>query len=252
MPEFPTIAENERTPLVDVLLEISVWKDQRIDELEQEILKLKGETLKPKISPTKMDKEDEVDTASSENVTKPEKISKTKSLKIDETVVIHPENIPTNAVFKGFREVVVQDIIFKTHNTCYRLAQYQCADGHYVSGEMPEGFAGCHYGKELISYILYQYHHQHVTQPLLLAQLRDIGVNISSGRLSQFITENLDVFHAEKDEILKVGLSVSAYIHADDTGARHDGKTGAIKSVCVDFLKIMPQLSPASILANHY
>ena len=80
MPEFPTIAENERTPLVDVLLEISVWKDQRIDELEQEILKLKGETLKPKISPTKMDKEDEVDTASSENVTKPEKISKTISI----------------------------------------------------------------------------------------------------------------------------------------------------------------------------
>ena len=87
MPEFPTIAENERTPLVDVLLEISVWKDQRIDELEQEILKLKGETLKPKISPTKMDKEDEVDTASSENVTKPEKISKTKSLKIDERLL---------------------------------------------------------------------------------------------------------------------------------------------------------------------
>jgi hypothetical protein len=226
MPEFPTIAENERTPLVDVLLEISVWKDQRIDELEQEILKLKGETLKPKISPTKMDKEDEVDTASSENVTKPKKISKAKSLRIDETVVIYPENIPTDSVFKGFREVVIQDIIFKTHNTCYRLAQYQCADGHYVSGEMPKEFAGCHYGKELISYILYQYHHQHVTQPLLLAQLRDIGVNISSGRLSEFITENLDVFHAEKDEILKVGLSVSAYIHADDTGARHDGKTG--------------------------
>ena len=147
-------------------------------------------------------------------------------LRIDETVVIQPENIPTDSVFKGFREVVIQDIIFKTHNTCYRLAQYQCPDGHYVSGEMPQGFTGCHYGKELISYILYQYHHQHVTQPLLLAQLRDIGVKISSGRLSEFITENLDVFHNEKDEILKVGLSVSTYIHADDTGARHDGKTG--------------------------
>ena len=227
MPEFPTIAENEHTPLVDVLLEISAWKDQRIDELEQEILKLKGETLKPKISPTKMDKEDETDkAASSKNVTKPEKISKTKSLKIDETVVIEPENIPVGAKFKGYRDVVIQDIIFKTHNTCYRLAQYQCPDGHYVSGEMPKGFAGCHYGKELISYILYQYHHQHVTQPLLLAQLHDIGVEISSGRLSEFITENLDVFHNEKDEILKVGLSVSTYIHADDTGARHDGKTG--------------------------
>ena len=226
MPKFPTIPENEHTPLVDVLLEISAWKDQRIDELEQEILKLKGETLKPKIAPTKMDKEDVDKKESSKKTTKPEKISKTKSLKIDETVVIYPENIPVGSKFKGFSDVVIQDIIFKTHNTRYRLARYQCLDGHYVSGEMPKEFAGCHFGKELIGYILYQYHHQHVTQPLLLAQLRDIGVDISSGRLSQFITENLDVFHNEKDEILKVGLSVSNYIHADDTGARHDGKTG--------------------------
>jgi hypothetical protein len=42
MPKLPPIAENERTPLVDVLLELSAWKDQRIDELEQEILKLKN------------------------------------------------------------------------------------------------------------------------------------------------------------------------------------------------------------------
>jgi hypothetical protein len=225
-PELPKIAENERTPLIDVLLELLAWQSKRIDELEQEILKLKNETLKPKIAPTKMDEEEKTDKASSKKATKPEKLSKTKSLKIDETVVIEPENIPEGSKFKGFREVVIQDIIFKTHNTCYRLAQYQCPDGHYVSGEMPKGFTGCHYGKELISYILYQYHHQHVTQPLLLAQLHDIGVEISSGRLSEFITENLDIFHDEKDEILKVGLSVSAYIHADDTGARHDGKTG--------------------------
>jgi hypothetical protein len=225
-PKFPKIAENERTPLIDVLLELLAWQSQRIDELEKEILKLKNETLKPIITPTQMDKQGEVKKELPEKEIKPKKISKAKSLRIDETVVIHPENIPENAVFKGFREVVIQDIIFKTHNTCYQLAQYQCPDGHYVSGEMPKEFAGCHYGKELISYILYQYHHQHVTQPLLLEQLRDIGVDISSGRLSEFITENLDVFHNEKDEILKVGLSVSAYIHADDTGARHDGKTG--------------------------
>jgi hypothetical protein len=157
-PELPKIVENERTPLVDVLLELLAWQSQRIDELEQEILKLKNETLKPKISPTKMDKEDEADKASSKNVTKPEKISKTKSLKIDETVVIEPENVPVGSKFKGYRDVVIQDIMFKTHNICYRLAQYQCPDSHYVSGEMPQGFTGCHYGKELISYILYQYH----------------------------------------------------------------------------------------------
>jgi hypothetical protein len=61
-----------------------------------------------------------------------------------------------------------------------------------VSGQLPDGLNGCHFGNDLISFILYQYHHQHVTQPLLLKQLQDLGVDISSGRLSQFITDGLD------------------------------------------------------------
>jgi hypothetical protein len=60
----------------------------------------------------------------------------------------------------------------------------------------------------------------------LLKQLQDLGVDISSGWLSQFITDGLDVFHDEKDQLLSAGLSVSQYIHPDDTGARHDGKNG--------------------------
>lgn len=87
-------------------------------------------------------------------------------------------------MFKGYREVVIQDIVIKNFNTCYRLAQYQTPDGSYVSGQLPDGLNGCHVGNELISFILYQYPHQHVTQPLLLKQLQDLGVELSSGRLS--------------------------------------------------------------------
>jgi len=36
----------------------------------------------------------------------------------------------------------------------------------------------------------------------------------------------LDVFHDEKDQLLQTGLSVSQYVHTDDTSARHDGKSG--------------------------
>ena len=121
-------------------------------------------------------------------------------------------------------KVIGKDIVFETFNTCYRLAQYQTLDGRYVSGQLPETINGCHFGNELIGFILYQYHHQHVTQSLLLKQLQDLGVDISSGRLSQFITDGLDMFHAEKDQLLQAGLSVSQYVHADDTGAHHNGK----------------------------
>jgi hypothetical protein len=56
-PTLPKINPEDRTPLVDVLLELLAWQDKRIDELEQKILKLKGETTKPNIKPSKMDKD---------------------------------------------------------------------------------------------------------------------------------------------------------------------------------------------------
>jgi hypothetical protein len=40
-----------------VLLELLAWQEQQIAALKQEILKLKGETTKPNIKPSKMDEE---------------------------------------------------------------------------------------------------------------------------------------------------------------------------------------------------
>ena len=231
-PPLPKINDEDRTPIIDVLLELVAWQDIKIDKLEQEILKLKGETTKPKIKPSKMDDDPakdengDGDDSDKKKKRKGPKRSKTKDLKIDVTIDRHPDNIPEGSTFKGYRDVVIQDIKFETFNTCYRLAQYETSDGSYVTGQLPDGLNGCHFGNNLISFILYQYHHQHVTQPLLLKQLLDLGVDISSGRLSQFITDNLDVFHDEKDQLLQAGLSVSQYVHTDDTGARHDGKNG--------------------------
>ena len=231
-PQLPKIGNEDRTPLVDVLLELLAWQQKQIDRLEQEILKLKGETTKPKINPSKMDadsakdEDGNDDNSDTSKKNKGPKRSKTEHLKIDARFDIQPDNIPEGSLFKGFREVVIQNIKFESFNTCYRLAQYETPDGSYVSGQLPDGLNGCHFGNDLISFILYQYYHQHVTQPLLLKQLQDLGVDISSGRLSQFITDGLDVFHDEKDQLLQAGLSVSHYVHTDDTGARHDGKNG--------------------------
>lgn len=230
-PQMPKISQEDRTPLVDVLLELLAWQQQQVDALEQEILKLKGETIKPNIKPSKMDEDpaedgDQDDSDASKKKKKGPKRSKTQHLKINASIDIQPETIPEGSIFKGYREIVIQDIRFEAFNTCYRLAQYKTPDGGYISGQLPAELNGCHFGKTLISFILYQYHHQHVTQPLLLQQLRDLGLELSSGRLSQFITDDLDIFHDEKDHLLQTGLSVSQYVHADDTGARHNGKNG--------------------------
>jgi len=235
-PELPEINEEDRTPLVDVLLELLAWQQKQIDELEQEILKVKGETTKPKIKPSKMDKgEASEDDKSSTKKKKGPRRSKNEHLKINETKIIQPDEIPKGSRFKGYQDRIIQDIIFQTHTTCYRLAEYMTPEGNMITGELPDDIQGGSFGQNLIAFILYQYHHQHVTQPLLLEQIRDLGIDISSGKLSDFLTEDLDGFHAEKNELLKTGLSVSQYIHTDDTGARHKGKNGYCTHIGNDF-----------------
>ncbi len=102
-PALPTIAEEDRTPFVDALLELLAWQMKRIEALEQEVLKLKGETTKPKIKPSKMDDDDNNSSTpkKSERTSKADS-NKTAQIKIDETITIQPENIPTDSRFKGF------------------------------------------------------------------------------------------------------------------------------------------------------
>jgi len=225
-PSFPEIAEADRTPLVDALLEIIQWQSDRIEQLEDEIQALKKQTRKPKFKSSEMDKQ----TDTSENnpgrgKKKGPKRSKTQHLTIHEERIIQPADLPEHARFKGYRDFIVQDLVIRPHTIRYRLAEYETHAG-YVVAQLPESVRKGHWGVTLQSFVLYQYHHQHVTQPLLLEQLHDWGIDISSGQLSRLLTQDLDVFHSEKDTLLKVGLSLSTYIHTDDTGARHAGETG--------------------------
>lgn len=230
-PRFPEIPLDARTPLVDALLELILWQNARLSALEDEIHRLKNETRKPPPPPSQMDKSCEAEEALAADKPRPKpgpKRGKTAQLVIHEERVIQPEGVPPGCRFKGYRDVVVQDLKITPHNTRYRLAQYETPAGDYLSAQLPAGISEGHWGSTLHSFIVYQYHHQHVTQPLLLEQLHSYGVDISTGQLSHLLTgsHQLVAFHQEKASLLSAGLAVSDYIHADDTGARHQGKQG--------------------------
>ena len=55
------IPENEKTPLVTSLLETINEQAKKIEALEQEILKLKKETIKPNIKPSKLNRDNKGD-----------------------------------------------------------------------------------------------------------------------------------------------------------------------------------------------
>lgn len=140
--------------------------------------------------------------------------------------MVKAENVPEGSRFKGYEDFFVQELVIKSVTTRYRKEKWLSPSGELITGKLEHESDNPHFGPTLCSFVLYQYYHAQVTEPLLLEQLREWGVRISSGKLHRLITDGKEKFHQEKDEILKVGLRVSGHINVDDTGARHDGKNG--------------------------
>lgn len=238
---LPTIPPEEQTPTVQLLLAIIEQQhvancelEQRVLALEAEVRRLKNLPPRPNIKPSALNQERDDDdpppgaaTSSTRKPRRPRKRNKRhKHLKIHHTTVIEPEQVPAGSRFRGYRNFDVQDLIISPFNTRYRLARYETPSGQFLVGKVPETLNHGHFGATLEAFIVHQYHHQRVTQPLLLEQLRQWGIDISAGQLSHILTERHEPFHFEKDQLLLAGLRTSAYVHVDDTGARHRGKNG--------------------------
>jgi hypothetical protein len=231
--ELPEVRPEERTPLVDSLLAIIRQLLDRVQQLEETVQQLrdenailKGQKPRPEIRPSKL-----------ESTTPPppkdgkrpgsDKRSKNNQLCIPQDVVLFPDHLPAGAVLKGYEPYVVQDLLIQAKATRYLRARFELPEGGSLLAPLPaDVLPGSHFGPALICYVLHQYYHAHVTQPLLLEQLRAFGLDISVGQLSRILTENKDPFHQEKEEVREAGLATASYIGTDDTGARHQGRNG--------------------------
>jgi hypothetical protein len=231
---LPPISEDQKNPLVLQLLDIIDQQNhllqqqaEQIQQLRDEIARLKNQPPRPKIQPSRLEKKrKKKHKASKGKRPGSEKRHKTAELEIHDDKPIEPEHIPPGSTFRYYKPWVVQDLRMEPHNIRFRLKVYETPGGGYVMGKLPAYYENRHYGPPLIRFILYQYYQCHVTQPLLLEQLQEMGFEISAGQLNNFLIEDKDRFHFEKDQILATGLEVSSYIHVDDTGARHKGKNG--------------------------
>jgi hypothetical protein len=224
---LPDIPESECTPLVRQLLDLIGHLQNRIQELEDEILRLKGLKTRPIIAPSPLETPPRPPRDPGQKRPGSAKRLKTAQLTITDEVVVPLADPPPGSVFKGYEDFVVQDLIIRPRVIRYRRERWQTPDGQNLVAGLPADVRpDSHFGPNLICFILHQYHHQHVTQPLLWEQLDQLGMDISVGQVSRILTEEKDVFHQEKAELLPAGLEVSTYVQADDTGARHQGHNG--------------------------
>jgi hypothetical protein len=232
---LPEIPLDQRTPLVEALLAIICAQQDRIAKLEEtvqqlrdEIAILKGQKPRPKIAPSQLE-QPASPPPPAEGQKRPGSVKKPKNAQL---TITHERRIafpdpPAGSMSKGYEEYIVQELVIRPEVTRYLRERIVTPDGQSLLAPLPaEVLPGQHFGPDLISYILYQYHHNHVTQPLLQDDLAGRGIVISAGQINHILTLDKQIFHEEKAELLTAGLATASYIQVDDTGARHDGKNG--------------------------
>jgi hypothetical protein len=224
----PDIPESDRSPLVLLLLDIIHQQQLQIAQLQDEIARLKGLTTRPTIQPSTLQTPPPQSPDPQRKRPGSDKRHKNAHLTIHREVLVPLTNPPPGATRKGYEDFIVQDLVFEARTTRYRRERWQLPDGRTMLAAWPdEVAAGHHFGPTLRAFVLHQYHSQRVTQPLLLAQLRQVGIDISAGQLSRLLTEGHEPFHREKEELLPAGLALSSYVGVDDTAARHRGHNGS-------------------------
>jgi len=207
-------------------------------QLRDENNRLKGEQGQPAIKPNKPAPPPPAGDHSSETERRQPRVWR-KTSKLDripinreEIVRVDQAQLPADAEFKGYEDVVVQDLVIQTANILFHKEKYYSpsAQKTYLAA-LPPGYDG-QFGPGLKALALVQYHACHVTEPKLLEFLHNVGIVISAGELSNLLIKEQAVFHAEKAAVYTAGLGSSPWQHCDQTSTRVNGVNQQCTIVC--------------------
>jgi len=224
--------------IIELLCAIIMEQNKIIQELRDEINRLKGEKGKPEIKPGKKDTDEKKEQDKMERGAKKEWSKGTKSEKIkpDRTVTIELDKtgLPEDIEFKGYEERIIQNIIVQTDNVLYRLEKYYSPTlKKTYTAEMDESLKGTEFGAETKALISTLYYENRVTENKIASFLNANGLHISEGTVSNIlIKEQSETLTEIKDEIFKAGVASSTYQQIDDTGMKVAGKNEFATIVC--------------------
>ena len=224
--------------LEDVTASLRAAQEEN-QRLRNEINRLKGEQGPPTIkgntapppSPMSTDYSSERERHSPQPWAKGKK---TETIRLDreQVLTVDPTILPPDAEFKGYEDVVVQDVVFHTDNVCFHKEKYYSpTTGKTYLAALPLGYAG-QFGPGLKALSIVLYHAVQTSEPKILELFRSVGVQLSAGQLSNLLIKDQDQFHAEKDAVYEAGLRSSPWQHMDDTATRVNGQNQHCQIVC--------------------
>jgi regulator of replication initiation timing len=224
--------------------------------LRDEINHLKGEQGKPDTKANKKKSAETTDHSSEVERKEPRKrhgSSKKDKIKIDrkEVAKVRVEDLPADAQFKGYVDVVVQDIVVKTDNVLFRKEKYYSpSTGKTYLAELPQGYEG-QYGPGVKALAADMYFEVGASEPKILGFLHRFDLKISKGRFSNLLIRGQKVFHNESDALYESGLRSSRYQQTDSTLTRVNGQNQNCHVVCNRFYSVyrtLPHKDRLSVL----
>jgi hypothetical protein len=236
--------QKELLNIIEALGSMVISLKQENQQLKDEINRLKGEQGKPNIKPNTKDKPNDENSNTSKKMDAGKKkiwnkSSKKDRVKIDKTLVVELDttNLPSDIEFKGYREIIIQDLEIRTNNVLYKLQQYYSPSEHKTyTAEIDPALKNTEFGSDLKALCSTLYFENRVTENKIASFLNSNGVIISEGTVSNIlIKDKAEELSAEKKEIYTVGLNSSRYQQTDDTGMRVAGKNAYATIVCNEY-----------------
>ncbi len=207
----------------------------QVQQLRDEVNRLKGEQGKPDIKAGKKKKGG--DHSSERERRRPKswrKSSKVDKIEVDreEKLYLERSQLPDDAQFKGYESVIIQDIQLKTDNIRFLKEKfYSPSQKLTYLAELPAGYEG-EFGPGIRTLVLTLYYGGEMSEPKIVEFLRHLGIFISEGQVSNLLTKKKENWHEEKDAIYRAGLESSSWQHTDDTGTRVNGENQHCHVMC--------------------
>jgi len=221
--------------LVEELKQENMILREQVQELRDEVNRLKGEQGKPPIKPGKPGGSS--DHSSEKERRRPKKRRrrrKTKQVKIDreEKLQIERSELPEDAEFKGYEPVIIQDLVIKTDNVRFLKEKYYSPSlGKSYLAALPSGYHG-EFGPGLRSLVITLYYAAEMTEPKIVEFLENMGILISAGHVSNLLIKKQANWHAEKEAVYLAGLRSTFWQHVDDTATRVNGENQHCHIIC--------------------
>ena len=140
--------------------------------------------------------------------------------------------VPSDSVFKGYEEVVIQDLIVRTDTVLFRKEKlYSPSTGRTDLAPLPPGYEG-QFGPELKALAVSLAFGSNVSEAKIREFFGQAGILISAGGLSNLLIHGQDRFHEEKGALFEAGLRSTPWHHLDETSTAVKGVNHSCHGVC--------------------